>query len=105
MRAQAIEVLACPVCLGPLSLDDANHDDFVSGTLLCPRDGIAYPIAEGIPKLVLPSRVEQSQAMASSYGSAWAKDGWGSPDRQYMFSLPFRDSTRRRSTEWRLKAR
>lgn len=105
VRAQAIEVLACPVCLGPLSPVDAKRDDIVTGALLCSRDSIAYEISDGIPNLVLPSRAEQTQAMASSYAAAWAKDGWGSLDPQYLFELPFRDRTRRRSTEWRLKAR
>jgi uncharacterized protein YbaR (Trm112 family)/ubiquinone/menaquinone biosynthesis C-methylase UbiE len=105
MRARAIEVLACPLCLGPLSSEVADHDEIINGTLTCPHDGIVYPIEDGIPKLVTQDRVDKLETFASSYAAAWAKDGWGSPDPRYLLDLPFNDSTRRRPMEWRLKAR
>src|SRR5207247_4887472 len=65
VRAQAIEVLACPVCLGPLSPGDGKRDDIVTGALLCSRDSIAYPISDGIPNLVLPRSEEHTSELQS----------------------------------------
>ena len=105
MRARSIEVLACPVCRGPLSLDSAREGDIESGTLSCPFHGVDYPIVDGIPKLVAPDRIREVEAFASSYAAAWAKEGWGAADPQYLLGLPFVDSTHRRTAEWRFKSR
>ena len=105
MRTSAIDVLACPTCLGALSSDTSGNRDIESGTLRCARDAAVYPIVNGIPRLVRTDRVPQLERLASSYSAAWAKDGWGSANPRYFLNLPFRDITRRRSVEWRLKAR
>jgi len=42
---------------------------------------------------------------ADSYAPTWAKDGWGSRNPAYLLSLPYRDLTGRRVTEWAVKAR
>src|SRR5467141_4010536 len=105
MRARSIEVLACPGCRGPLSLDSAKEGEIESGTLSCSFHGVEYPIVDGIPRLVAPDRIREVEAFASSYAAAWAKDGWGSADPQYLLGLPFVDSTHRRTAEWRFKSR
>lgn len=46
MDPKLIEILACPRCKQPLSLDKAR------GALICRPEGLAYPIVDGIPHLL-----------------------------------------------------
>lgn len=56
MRMQLMEILACPVCKGELTLDqtEAEGEEIVSGTLTCEACDEAYPIEDGIPNLLPP---------------------------------------------------
>ncbi len=56
MRMQLMEILACPVCKGELSLEqaEAESEEIMSGTLTCGACEEAYPIEEGIPNLLPP---------------------------------------------------
>ncbi len=46
MDNKLLEILACPVCKGPLfRLRDTNE-------LLCRGDRLAYPVREGIPVML-----------------------------------------------------
>ncbi len=73
-------------------------------TLRCAQ-GHEFAVASGVPMLVRESDRPRLRAFADSFGLAWAKAGWASPDINYLENLPFRDITRRRTTEWKLKAR
>lgn len=42
-----VEILACPKSKAPLRLDE------VAGELVCDESGLAYPIREGIPVLLV----------------------------------------------------
>lgn len=42
-----VEILACPQSKAPLRLDEA------AGELVCDESGLAYPIREGIPVLLV----------------------------------------------------
>ena len=44
-----LEILACPVCKGPLRLEE--------GSLVCTRTGVRYPIEDDIP-ILLADRAE-----------------------------------------------
>ncbi|WP_218353047.1 Trm112 family protein [Alteromonas lipotrueiana] len=41
-----LDILACPVCKGKLSMGDNKH------TLVCRFDRLAYPVRDGIPVLI-----------------------------------------------------
>ncbi len=45
-----LEMLVCPICKGPLTLqrDEAQHP----AELVCPADRLAYPIRDGIPVML-----------------------------------------------------
>ena len=47
-----LEILVCPVCKGPLTLDAG------SGELICSVDQLAYPIRDDIP-VMLPSQARR----------------------------------------------
>ena len=62
MNTDLLDIIACPVCKGPLTLqadtiapDDAtNPGEVLTGTLTCAPCDERYPIAEGIPNLLPP---------------------------------------------------
>jgi uncharacterized protein YbaR (Trm112 family) len=41
-----LDILACPVCKGPLVYDQANKE------LICKADRLAYPIRDDIPVML-----------------------------------------------------
>lgn len=46
MDAKLLEILACPLCKGPLLYRKAQSE------LICKADRLAYPIREGIPVML-----------------------------------------------------
>ena len=46
MDDRLLDILACPVCKGPLKL---NRN---AGVLICRADRLAYPIKEGVPMML-----------------------------------------------------
>jgi len=56
MRPDLLDLLACPLCKGELTLAVAQEDgdEIVRGTLSCAACDEAYPIEDGIPNLLPP---------------------------------------------------
>lgn len=46
MDKKLLDILACPICKGPL----VYHKD--EGELICKVDRLAYPVREGIPVML-----------------------------------------------------
>ena len=44
--ATLLEILACPLCKGPLHYDKSKQE------LICPVDRLAYPIRDDIPVML-----------------------------------------------------
>ena len=71
MRTDLLDIIACPVCKGPLTLeaetiapDDApDAGEVLTGTLTCPPCDEVYRITDGIPNL-LPPDLRDSEAAA-----------------------------------------
>ena len=71
MRTDLLDILACPVCKGPLGLetdtiapDDApDAGEVLTGTLTCDACDERYPITDGIPNL-LPPDLRDAEAAA-----------------------------------------
>ena len=71
MRTDLMDIIACPVCRGPLTLhagtiapDDApDAGEVLTGTLTCAACDEAYPITDGIPNL-LPPDLRDAEAAA-----------------------------------------
>lgn len=57
MRRDLIDILACPVCKGPLELrvEEEQEPEIIKGTLYCRRCPEEYPIEDSIPNLLPPS--------------------------------------------------
>ena len=43
MDTRLLDILVCPICKGPLTLDKKTQE------LICNADKLAYPIRDGIP--------------------------------------------------------
>ena len=60
MKRDIVDMLACPICNGDMSVTINNGDqhEVLDGILHCPACDIDYPIEEGIPLLIPPSKFE-----------------------------------------------
>lgn len=56
MRKDLMEILACPMCKGELTLtiDEEKDGEIVRGTLYCAACDERYPIEDSIPNLLPP---------------------------------------------------
>ncbi len=105
MRPTSLGVLACPHCLGALSLPSVSSNSWPTAELECADEKLRFPVVDGIPQLVSPERAKAVREIADEYSRVWQKDGWGSPSPRYLLNLPDRDTTGRQSAKWRVKAR
>ncbi len=57
MKKDLLNILACPVCKGPLDLRTTreDNDDIIEGALHCEQCSQDYPIEDSIPNLLPPS--------------------------------------------------
>ena len=57
MKKDLLNILACPVCKGPLDLRATreDNDNIIEGALLCEQCSQDYPIEDSIPNLLPPS--------------------------------------------------
>jgi uncharacterized protein YbaR (Trm112 family) len=64
MRKDLMEILACPMCKGELTLtiDDEREGEVIAGTLYCARCDERYPIEDSIPNLLPPDLRKQASS-------------------------------------------
>jgi uncharacterized protein YbaR (Trm112 family) len=64
MRKDMMDILACPVCKGPLTLTTVKEegDEVIEGSLHCARCNETYPIRDSIPNLLPPELRRQMEA-------------------------------------------
>jgi len=57
MKKELMEILACPVCKGPLKLGttEEKEDEIITGSLFCPKCDHTYSITDSIPNLLPPN--------------------------------------------------
>lgn len=67
MRSDLVDILACPMCKGPLTLEvtATEGDEVLTGTLHCVACNEDYPIADGIPNLLPPEMRRSMDAEAA----------------------------------------
>ena len=60
MKRELMDILACPLCKEPLTLDATREEDgeVVEGSLRCDACDQSYPIEDSIPNLLPPERKE-----------------------------------------------
>ncbi len=64
MRRSLLDILACPVCKGDLTLEveEEDEEEIIKGKLICKNCNVEYPIEDGIPNMLPPDvreKVEQ----------------------------------------------
>lgn len=74
MRHDLLDILACPLCKGALTLAAAREEggEVVQGTLHCATCGEDYPIVDGIPNLLPPDLRRAMEAEAPPSGGSRA---------------------------------
>ena len=57
MKKELMDILACPVCKGELTLTVTKEDgeEIVEGSLRCDACGENYPIVDTIPNMLPPA--------------------------------------------------
>jgi uncharacterized protein YbaR (Trm112 family) len=60
MKKELTEILACPICKGPLvlNIEEENGKEVITGSLYCASCSKYYPIEDGIPNLLPPQLQE-----------------------------------------------
>jgi uncharacterized protein YbaR (Trm112 family) len=68
MRKDMMEILACPVCKGPLTLSVSQEDgdEVIEGSLHCAQCDETYPIQDTIPNLLPPDLRRAMEANRAS---------------------------------------
>lgn len=56
MKKDLMEILACPICKGPLELviEEEDQKEVIKGQLKCSSCNESYPIEDRIPNLLPP---------------------------------------------------
>ncbi len=75
MRRDLMDILACPVCKGELSLEATSESpdgEVLEGALTCAACNERYPISEGIPNLLPPDLRREMEAEAARAGETGA---------------------------------
>jgi len=63
MKKDLMEILACPVCKGPLELNvEEDSGEVITGSLYCTRCRYRYPVREAIPNLLPPDLQEDKNS-------------------------------------------
>ena len=62
MDRRILDILVCPICKGPLKMDNNPALEGVQAELVCSRDQLAFPIRDDIPVMLVESarRLDQS---------------------------------------------
>ena len=110
MHTSTLPKLSCPECQGNLRLQTSGQTPVTSvalaweGAVFCQSCLEEFPIHNGIPCLLRPSRKAQLLAFADVYEELRLREGWAVKDNpSYYKALPFRDVTGRHEEEWRVR--
>ncbi len=87
----------CPRCRGELQKSSELE-------LFCVRDNLKFKQENGIWKFLLPERKPHYSRFISDYEAVRRFEGRFSPESSYYRALPFKDTSGKFSTDWRIRA-
>jgi SAM-dependent methyltransferase/uncharacterized protein YbaR (Trm112 family) len=76
MKKGALDYLVCPICQSELQADlcaPAPDGEYMSGSLRCCPCSHAYPIVDGVPRMVVAT--QEPRGAAETFGFEWRKHG------------------------------
>lgn len=85
--------LRCPRCRHPLD------------TLDCPACGFVIVVEDGIARALPPEAAAHHARFMADYERIRAAEGRGSESAAFYLALPYRDTSGRNRTQWRMRAR
>ncbi len=88
---------ACPRCGAALELTSP-------GEMVCPVDRLQFLRTGQVWRMLLPEREPVYNAFIREYETVRRAEGRGSQQAQYYRALPYRDLSRRRVGDWRIRA-
>jgi uncharacterized protein YbaR (Trm112 family) len=59
VKKSLLDILACPMCKNnplELKINKENDKEIISGSLICKKCGLIYPIEDGIPNMLPPEQ-------------------------------------------------
>ena len=73
MKQRLLSLLACPECGATFQLraDKADGAEIIEGLLQCSRCEAAYPIRQGVPRILSAELSREKQATAAAFGYEW----------------------------------
>lgn len=86
--------LRCPRCAAPLN-----------GERTCPRCKFVMEEKDGILFALAPERAAYYANFIADYEHIRAAEGRGSQQKSYYLALPYRDTTRHNSGQWKIRAK
>ncbi|MFN8381933.1 MAG: class I SAM-dependent methyltransferase [Anaerolineales bacterium] len=72
--------------------------------LFCARDNLTFKQENGIWRFLLPERETHYARFISDYETVRRSEGRFSPDSSYYHALPFKDTSGKFPTDWRIRA-
>jgi ubiquinone/menaquinone biosynthesis C-methylase UbiE/uncharacterized protein YbaR (Trm112 family) len=95
MKESLLNLIACPVCHGQLTLHvtQANGEHIEEGSLFCNPCSETYPIHKKMPYLISDTNLEEFKAMErEGWVNIWQKKGmYETADLDLSFQLPYLD--------------
>ena len=85
MRAELLDLLACPACAADLRLevDVAEGDEAMEGHLECTRCDARYPLVRGVPRM--NTSMEGLENVARTFGYEWKAHHRGEMEEETVF--------------------
>ncbi|MBK9207741.1 MAG: class I SAM-dependent methyltransferase [Anaerolineales bacterium] len=87
--------------MSALSWGTAKKSEF---ELFCARDNLLFKQEDGIWRFLLPERESHYARFIRDYETVRRFEGRFSPDASYYRALPFKDTSRKFSADWKIRA-
>lgn len=92
------DLFICPRCRTALERTTPER-------VTCPQDGLEFHKVDGIWRFLLPESQAHYARFIADYEAVRRLEGRGSPSADHYRLLPFKDSSGRHTSDWKIRAR